>query len=100
LLRLGNHDGLAERPAVATEGEAVSDKDESDAPEPPAEPSHHNYDSRPIPDRVLAVFLAVLAVALVLGYLFVNKMVDISRQEVCVLARRSNCATTDVSPSR
>jgi hypothetical protein len=40
---------------------------------------------------VLALFLAGLAVALVLGYLFVNKMADISHQEDCVLAHRRNC---------
>ncbi len=42
-------------------------------------------DSRPVPDSVLAMFLAILAVVLVLGYLLLNKMVDISRQEDCAL---------------
>jgi hypothetical protein len=37
------------------------------------------------------VFLVVLAVALVLGYLFVNKLADMSQQEDCALARRHNC---------
>jgi hypothetical protein len=32
------------------------------------------------------------AVALVLGYLFLNKLVDISRQEDCMLAHNKNCA--------
>jgi hypothetical protein len=45
---------------------------------------------RPIPDSVLAIFFAILAVALVLGYLF--KMVDISRQGDCMLAHRTNCS--------
>jgi hypothetical protein len=49
-------------------------------------------DSRPIPDSVLAIFLAILAVALVLGYLFLNKMVEISRQGDCMLAHRTNCS--------
>jgi hypothetical protein len=52
-------------------------------------------DSRPIPDSGLAIFLAILAVALVLGYLFLNKMVDISRQEDCMLAHRANCAANE-----
>jgi hypothetical protein len=47
---------------------------------------------RPIPDSVLAIFFAILAVALVLGYLFLNKMVDISRQGDCMLAHRTNCS--------
>ena len=60
---------------------------------PSGEPSNRGDDvgSRPIPGAVLAMILAILAVALVLGYLFVNKMADISHQEDCVLARRSNC---------
>jgi hypothetical protein len=37
------------------------------------------------------VFVAMLAVALVLGYLFVNKLADMSHQEDCALARRHNC---------
>jgi len=78
---------------------AVSTKDESGPSAPPGEPSHHGYDVRPIPDRVLAMLLAALAVALVLGYLFVNKMVDISRQEDCALARHSNCAPVEL-PNR
>jgi hypothetical protein len=45
----------------------------------------------PIPDGVLAMILAILAVALVLGYLFVNKMAEISHEEDCVLANRRNC---------
>jgi hypothetical protein len=70
-------------------------KDERGAPAPSGEPSHHSYDSRPIPDRLLAIFLAVLVVALVLGYLFLNKLVDISGQEDCVLAHRKNCAANE-----
>jgi hypothetical protein len=37
------------------------------------------------------VFIVALAVALVAGYLFVNKLADISHQEDCALARRHNC---------
>jgi hypothetical protein len=74
------------------EGRAVSKKDESAPPAPSGEPSNRSYDGRPIPDSVLAIFLAILAVALVLGYLFLNKMVDISRQGDCMLAHRTNCS--------
>jgi hypothetical protein len=31
----------------------------------------------------------------VLGYLLLNKMVDISRQEDCALAHRTNCAANE-----
>jgi hypothetical protein len=69
-------------------------KPDQSAPPAPGEPPDRNHDleTRPIPDSVLAIFLAILAVALVLGYLLLNKMVDISRQEDCALAHRTNCA--------
>jgi hypothetical protein len=71
-------------------------KDESGPPAPLVEPPHRGYDSRPIPDRLLAIFLAALVVALVLGYLFVNKLASISSEEDCALAHRKNCAAVDV----
>jgi hypothetical protein len=85
--------------------EALPNKDDRTPSAPSGEPSNRssdrssnqNYDSRPIPDAVLAMFLAILAVALVLGYLFLNKMVDISRQEDCALAHRNNCAAPESS---
>ena len=57
------------------------------------EPRHRNDGEgpRPVSDRGLAVFMVVLAVALVTGYLFVNKLADMSQQEDCALARRHNC---------
>jgi hypothetical protein len=75
----------------------MSKQDESVPPAPAGEPPdrNHDFDSRPIPDSVLAIFLAMLAVALVLGYLFLNKMVDISRQEDCMLGHRANCAANE-----
>jgi hypothetical protein len=76
----------------------VSTKDQSSTPAPPRKPSKHGFDERPIPDALLGIFLAILATALVLGYLFLNKMVDISRQEDCLLGHRGNCAAT-ASPS-
>jgi hypothetical protein len=76
----------------------VSTKDEGGAPAPSRKPSHRGYDERPIPDALLAIFLAALAMALVLGYLFLNKMVAISQQDDCILGHRANCAATQ-SPS-
>jgi len=77
----------------------VSTKDESGAPAP-GEPSKRRFDERPISDVLLAIFLGVLATALVLGYLFLNKMVDISQQEDCLLGHRGNCAATGSPSSR
>ena len=76
----------------------MSTKDQRGAPAPKTEPSKRGFDERPIPDRLLAIFLGVMAMALVLGYLFLNKMVDISQQEDCLLGHRGNCAAT-ASPS-
>jgi hypothetical protein len=71
----------------------MSKPDESAPPEPGKPPDrNHTFDTRPIPDSVLAIFLVILAVALVLGYLLLNKMADMSRQEDCMLAHRTNCA--------
>jgi hypothetical protein len=74
--------------------------DESGSSKPSGEPSNRNYDSRPISDAMLAMFLAGLAVALVLGYLFLNKLVDISSREDCALAHRKNCAATELPADR
>jgi hypothetical protein len=63
----------------------------SDRSEPSGEPPHRDDGPRPVSNRGLAVFVVVLAVALVLGYLFVNKLADMSHQEDCALARRHNC---------
>jgi hypothetical protein len=52
-------------------------------------------DTGPVPDRALAIFMALLALALVLGYLFLNKLVDISQEEDCALAHRRNCGAVE-----
>jgi NADH:ubiquinone oxidoreductase subunit 3 (subunit A) len=46
------------------------------------------------------LFFAALTVALVLGYLFLNKLVDISREEDCGLAHRYNCGAVEVPNNR
>ena len=43
-------------------------------------------------DKGLAITFGALAVALVLGYLLLSKLVDMSREEDCILAGRRNCA--------
>jgi hypothetical protein len=61
-------------------------------PGPDAEP-------QPVSNRMLALFFAALLAALVLGYLFLNKLVDISRREDCMLSHAKTCAATEL-PSR
>ena len=71
-------------------------------PAPSGEPSNRGKvrEERPVSDAMLAIILAALAVALVLGYLFLNKLVDISSQEDCVLAHRRNCAASELPSDR
>ena len=59
-------------------------------------PRHQDHEKPPVPGGVLALFFVFLAAALVLGYLFLNKMVDISREEDCALAHRKNCAAINL----
>ena len=71
----------------------MSSENKSGSTEPTREPSKRGDDDgvRSIPDGVLAMMLALVAVALVLGYLLVNQLADMSHQEDCVLAHRRNC---------
>jgi hypothetical protein len=50
----------------------------------------------PASNTGLMLFFAALAVALVLGYLFVNKLADISKEEDCALGHRYNCGAVEV----
>ena len=55
--------------------------------------------TRPVSNRGLAIFFAMLISALVLGYLFLNKLADISQEEDCALGNRYNCGAV-VAPGR
>jgi len=71
----------------------LSTEDPNSRSQPSGAPPRRNGEEgpRPVSDRGLAVFIVILAVALGLGYLFVNKLADMSQQEDCALARRHNC---------
>jgi hypothetical protein len=47
-----------------------------------------------VSNAMLAIILVAIPVALVLGYLFLSKLIDISHQEDCMLAHNKNCAAT------
>jgi hypothetical protein len=68
----------------------------------PSEPADRGiYDeTQPVSNQMLAIFFAALAVALVLGYFFLNKLADISRQEDCMLSRAKNCAAIELPSNR
>jgi len=68
-------------------------------PTPPAQGDDASV--RPVSNRRLALFLVALAAALVLGYLLLSKLADMSQQEDCALAHRRNCGASGVSsPTR
>ena len=50
--------------------------------------------------RDIVVVLAIIALACVGGYYLLMKLIDISRQEDCLLAGRRNCAPIEVPFSR
>ena len=56
-------------------------------------------DPAPSDVAVLAFFM-IVAVACVGGYFLLMKLIDISRQEDCMLSGRRNCAPPIVVPSR
>jgi hypothetical protein len=62
-----------------------------------APPKIADEGSPPLSSRGLAIVFGALAIALVLGYLFVNKLVDMSQGEDCALAHRYNCGAVEIN---
>jgi hypothetical protein len=50
--------------------------------------------------RAILAFFVVLAVAIVGGYFLLMKLIEISRQEDCMLGGGRSCATPIVVPAR
>ena len=57
---------------------------------PGAEPAQY------LSTRGLAIVFGGLAVVLVLGYLLLNKLLDMSQEEDCALAHRYNCGAVEI----
>jgi hypothetical protein len=72
--------------------------DNSNIPNEPRERRDEDT-MRPVSNRGLAIFVAMLVTALVLGYLFLNKLVDMSQEEDCALGNRYSCAA-QIAPGR
>ena len=65
------------------------------SPREPRKPDHQA--DQYLSTRGLAIVVGGLAIALVLGYLLLDKLIDISREEDCALARRYDCGAIEVS---
>jgi hypothetical protein len=53
-----------------------------------------------LPARFILVILIVLAAVCVGGYFLLMKLIDVSREEDCMLAGRRNCAAITVPNGR
>jgi hypothetical protein len=71
-------------------------KQEGPRPAAPAEPGKPAEASQYLSTRGLLIVFAGLALALVLGYLLLNKLIDISQEEDCALGHRYNCGAVEV----
>ena len=54
---------------------------------------------RPLSNRGLTIVVAMFIAALVLGYLLLNKLADMSQDEDCALGNRYNCGAV-IAPGR
>jgi len=73
--------------------------DEITNPSPSGKPRGGGGEQAPSPRAIMA-FLAIIALACVGGYFLLMKLIDISRQEDCLLAHRRNCAAIEVPSGR
>lgn len=70
---------------------------EGPRPASPAEPGQPAAEAgQYLSTRGLVIVFAGVALALVLGYLLLNKLIDISQEEDCALAHRYNCGAVEV----
>jgi len=70
---------------------------ESPRPASPAAPGKAAAETNQyLSTRGLVIVFAGLALALVLGYFLLNKLIDISQEEDCALAHRYNCGAVEV----
>jgi hypothetical protein len=69
-------------------------KQERGQPTSPTEP--RNEANTYLSTRGLVIVFATLVIALVFGYLLLNKLLEISQEEDCALAHRYNCGAIEV----
>jgi len=52
-----------------------------------------NGGEQPLSGREILIVLAIIALVCAVGYFLLLKLIDVSRQDDCILAHRRNCAT-------
>jgi hypothetical protein len=62
-------------------------------------PRRRDDPARPLSNRGLGIVVGTLVIALVLGYLLLNKLADMSQEEDCALGNRYNCGAV-TAPGR
>ena len=79
-------------PAQA-DSKVVSNQDPSSTPN--ERKRHTDQNVRPISDRAMAIFFAILVAIVVLGYLLMTKLADDTRAEHCMMAHGKNCGAME-----
>ena len=75
--------------------------DESGRPPVSGEPQDSSRDDDQGPSAVyILMVLTATALVCVVGYFFLLKLVDMSRQEDCLMSGRRNCAPIEVPSNR
>jgi hypothetical protein len=78
--------------SMTTQGKTMSRRNQDEVPRTPRRQDDAHAPS--ISNRQLGMYAFLLVIALVLGYLFLSKLVDISQEEDCALAHRRNCGAS------
>jgi hypothetical protein len=53
------------------------------------------HEAPPVSNAMLGIILVAVAAALVFGYLLLSKLIDMSRQEDCMLAHNKTCTAIE-----
>jgi hypothetical protein len=69
--------------------------DDVDKPSRPDGPRNDGDGGQTLSGREILIVMTVIALAVVGGYFFLMKLIDVSQQGDCVLAQRRNCAPAE-----
>jgi hypothetical protein len=84
------------RQLVQIEKPKMMDHEGGQETPPPTSAGAGHEGAQHLSTRGLLIVFASLAAALVLGYLLLNKLVEMSQEEDCAMAHRYNCGAVEV----